>query len=468
VRSTLERELKLEPPDGFVLPSVDGERLPTRTFASTYVDTPDLRLAAAGVTLRYRLEDGAGVWQLKLPRGDARVELEQDGPPARPPEELVALLTAHLRGRELVRVARMRTRRDTIRTQAADIVDDAVAVFDGPRIRMRFRELEVELTAGDADSLLELERVLAAAGARPGGGTPKAFRALGYEPTAEVRLSSSTTPLAALGERLRREYARLLGHDAGVRLGDDPEDVHQLRVATRRLRAYLRVARPLVDRAWADELRAELAWLGGTLGAARDLDVMLERLREDVGQDAETDEVAGSLLSALEVERADAYASAVEALSEPRYLGLLDRLEQEASSPVPSGAETVPLARLFRRELERCRRTFDRLASDPSDEALHEARIRVKRARYAAELAEHELGDAGPPFIAAAKKLQDALGEHQDAVVAQARITGWVDAHPDASAFAERLLELERSRQSASRKAWPKLWRKLERRGRKA
>jgi CHAD domain-containing protein len=468
VRSTLERELKLDPPDGFVLPPLEGDRLPIRTFSSTYVDTEDLRLASAGVTLRYRVEDGAGVWQLKLPRGDARLELERDGAPARPPDEFLGLLTAHLRGRQLVRVARMRTRRETIRTPVADVVDDAVAVFDGPRVRMRFRELEVELTAGDAGALLELERALVAAGARPGGGEPKAFRALGYEPPAEALLTASTPPLAALGERLHREYLRLLAHDPGVRVGDDAEDVHQLRVATRRLRAYLRVARPLVDRAWADGLRTELAWVGGALGAARDLDVLLERLREDVGGDAQSDVAAGGLLDALEREREAAYASAVEAISEPRYLALLDRLEHEASSPIRSGGEEVALAGLFRRELERCRRTFDQLGSDPADEALHDARIRVKRARYAAELAEHELGDAAAPFLAAAKKLQDVLGEHQDAVVAEGRITDWVGTHPEAAVFAERLLELERSRQKASRKEWPKLWRKLERRGRKA
>ena len=76
MKETLEREIKLTPGDGFVLPELGGERLPTRVFISTYHDTQDLRLARHGVTLRHRVEDGAGLWQLKLPRGAARLELE--------------------------------------------------------------------------------------------------------------------------------------------------------------------------------------------------------------------------------------------------------------------------------------------------------------------------------------------------------------------------------------------------------
>jgi hypothetical protein len=98
MKETLEREIKLSPREGFVLPELGGRRLPTRVFISTYHDTRDLRLARNGVTFRHRVEDGAGVWQLKLPRGAARLELEAPGAPARPPAELIALLSAYLRG----------------------------------------------------------------------------------------------------------------------------------------------------------------------------------------------------------------------------------------------------------------------------------------------------------------------------------------------------------------------------------
>ena len=85
VRETVEREVKLAAREGFTLPELGGEARPTRVFVSTYHDTADLALARHRITFRHRVEDGAGVWQLKLPRaGDVRVELERAGPPAVP------------------------------------------------------------------------------------------------------------------------------------------------------------------------------------------------------------------------------------------------------------------------------------------------------------------------------------------------------------------------------------------------
>ena len=129
MKETVERELKLTPGEGFVLPELGGEAQPTRVFVSTYHDTGDLVLARHGVTLRHRVEDGTGLWQLKLPRGAARTELEQPGPPAKPPLELSSLLVGFLRGRELRRVARLRTRREVVRANGAEIVDASVAVL---------------------------------------------------------------------------------------------------------------------------------------------------------------------------------------------------------------------------------------------------------------------------------------------------------------------------------------------------
>ena len=176
MRETVEREIKLAPGEGFVLPELGGERLPTRVFISTYHDTPDLRLAQHGVTLRHRVEDGAGLWQLKLPAGAARLELELPGTPARPPAEMVAMLPAYLRGRDLVPVARLRTRREGVRAQGAEIVDDNVSVLEGQRVARRFREVEVELLEGDERTLRRLEKELAARRSRIGGGaTPEAL-----------------------------------------------------------------------------------------------------------------------------------------------------------------------------------------------------------------------------------------------------------------------------------------------------
>ena len=78
MRENVERELKLVPGEGFELPAL-GTELPPRAFVSSYFDTPDRRLARRGITFRHRLEDGTGLWQLKLPSDVSRIELEVPG-----------------------------------------------------------------------------------------------------------------------------------------------------------------------------------------------------------------------------------------------------------------------------------------------------------------------------------------------------------------------------------------------------
>ncbi|MGL6278410.1 MAG: CYTH domain-containing protein, partial [Gaiella sp.] len=202
MRKTVERELKLATPEGFVLPELGGQPLPARTFVSTYHDTPDLVLARHGVTFRHRVEDGSGLWQLKLPHGAARIEVELPGPPARPPAEMLALLPALLRGHELVPVARLRTRREGVRAQGAEVTQDTVAVLEGQRVTRRFHELEVELLEGAGDALRRLERQLRDAGAELADPDqrPKLFRALDLVVEREPTTIAHDTPAGeALG-----------------------------------------------------------------------------------------------------------------------------------------------------------------------------------------------------------------------------------------------------------------------------
>ena len=70
IRETLEREVKLRADEDFTLPELGGEAIEPRLFVSTYHDTLDHRLARRGVTLRHRVENGKGLWQLKLPAGE--------------------------------------------------------------------------------------------------------------------------------------------------------------------------------------------------------------------------------------------------------------------------------------------------------------------------------------------------------------------------------------------------------------
>jgi CHAD domain-containing protein len=461
VKETIEREVKLTPREGFVLPEL-GEPLPLRVFVSTYHDTDDLVLARHGVTLRHRVEDGAGAWQLKLPRGAARAELEQPGPPARPPLELSSLLVAYLRGRDLVPVARLRTRRQTVRAEGAEVTDDSVSLVEGQRVTRRFREVEIELVGGDEQTLRRLEKELRRAGATPTAELrPKLYRALDLAAPPDPRVvPQGTPPVEALGIAMAEQARRLLVHDPGVRLGSDPEDLHQLRVATRRLRAFLRAGRPLLDPMWSEPLGDELGWLGRALGPARDLDILVERLEADTTVLGEDDGAVSSLLGELEAERSAARVVVVGALSSDRYLDLLARLDV-VDRPAGSGAE-LSLRDVWLQEWRRTRKSFARLDAGSPDDELHAGRIRVKRARYAAELAAPELGKRGWDFVEAAKRLQEVLGEHQDAAVAEERVRAWAGRGSGRDA-AVPLVERERQRKAAARAAWPAAWDGLRR-----
>jgi len=469
VRRTDDRELKLDIPEGFVLPKLDGRALPSRTFVSTYYDSDDRVLTRAGITLRRRMENGRSLWQLKLPRSDRRVELEEAGGPGTVPERLASLLSGVLRERVVTPFSVLRTRRDGYRVRrdgrdVADVVLDRVASLDGARTSESFQELEIEPVAGSVHDLESLEQHLTDAGARRGAGTPKAFRTS----IPEAGPPQSSPGAEAFAQLVRRQYAELLAHDPGARLGDDPEDIHDLRVAARRLRAVLRAARSALPPE-ADDLRAELKWLGGELGRARDLDVLVEHLREAAAACLEQSEQAAfeRLLTRLERDRAREARAAIAALDSARHGELLGRLDSFAAQPPIS--DQLDLEEVAEAEFRRLRKAKRRLEDEPSDEELHALRIRAKRARYAAELAEPLMGKRAARIVDRAKTIQDVLGEHQDAVVAEGRLRALAaDAEPLAALAAGRLIEHERLRRAEARAEFPRAWKRLKRAGRRA
>jgi CHAD domain-containing protein len=293
-----------------------------------------------------------------------------------------------------------------------------------------------------------------------------------------------TELLAELGERAAaadgdppQEHVRvalhtrlrvLLKHDPGTRSGVDPEDLHQMRVAVRRMRAVLRAARPLLDQGWADGLRAELGWLGRALGPVRDLDVLLERLHGEAAALGEPDAAAaGRLLAALEEERAEARSAMLDALDSGRYRALLRRVLAAATSPVPASAapgRRPALEELVTREFRRLRAGVRAAGDDPPDAVLHALRIQGKRLRYTAELVEPVLGTPVRELLRATIAMQDVLGDHQDACVARQRVRDLLhdlgpDAGPAVAFAAGRLFEREEVRRQETRGAWPPAWR---------
>ena len=465
METTVERELKLEPPDGFELPALDGEDLESRVFTSTYYDTPPRSLLRAGITLRRRVENGLSRWQLKLPQdGYARAEIEAFGGPVGPPYDLGKLLTAHLRHGPIEPVATLRTRRGGVRVAdgarpVADVTLDVVDVLDAGRSTGHFEEIEVELVEGDEADLKRLGRILRRAGAKRSAGTPKLMRVLDVV-TAEPP-DDQAPALVRVHRLLAEQLVEIEAHDPGVRLGEYAEDVHKARVATRRARAVIRATRPLLGETLAP-LGDELKWLGGALGSVRDLDVLIEHLRPEVAELDDDREEAAAIVAVLEEEREVARDTLLTDLDSERYTKLLDDFATAIASlpelDVPGGVTPIAAD-----ELDRLRKTAGSLGDDPPDDELHALRIHAKRARYAAELTGGKKRDA---YLEALKRLQDTIGLHQDAVVAAERLRAI--AQPASAIAAGRLIERESERRREAREAYPDVLADALRAGRKA
>jgi CHAD domain-containing protein len=268
-----------------------------------------------------------------------------------------------------------------------------------------------------------------------------------------------------LREMLERQRVALLTHDPGVRLGDDPENLHQHRVAARRTRAFIRTARRYLDPDWRRPLGESLQRLAEATGPVRDLDVVFERLGPEVTGLDETEEAAKALiLERLEAERNEGRHRLLQALESRDYRLLLARLR--VPPRLAHGVDDVPLESLAKKEFRRLAQAVDRLGKHPDEEELHRLRIALKRARYAAELAALK-GSTRKRFLADARVLQDVLGEHQDAVIAERHLRkASVEDVRTAAAFAAgRIAERQRARRARAQERLPAAWKRLRKSG---
>jgi CHAD domain-containing protein len=267
----------------------------------------------------------------------------------------------------------------------------------------------------------------------------------------------------ALDTRLRA----LLSHDPGARTGRDVEDVHQMRVSVRRMRAALKAASPLLDVEWADGLRAELGWLGRSLGPVRDLDVLLPRLRGLAANLSEQDQAAAEqLIGVLDADYVTARSDMLAAMSAPRYTTLLERLADAVRLPLPTRSATdarPELIELVRAEYQSLRKAVRRAGPNPPDAVLHALRIKGKRLRYTGELAEPALGVPVRRILVATAALQEVLGDHQDACVAQEKIRELLPrlpagTDPTVAFVGGRMAEREHARGEYLRTQWWDAW----------
>ena len=478
-----ERRVTLAAPPAFHLPPladsgqswVVGDGVEQR-LESVYWDTVDLRLSRWDCSLRHRPGEG---WTLHIPDpGGTRSPLRFDGPARHPPEPAVKLVRAYARHAPLQPVARLSTWRrleplcDDAGQTLLTVIDDEVSILQGRRVAARFRELSVVAAEDEAALTDVVVARLSAAGAVVTRTIPNHIRALG--PIASVP-EVATPPLSAeprASEVVRAAIAtavtNLLRRDPGVRLGGDPEDVHQARVALRRLRSNLRTFKALVEPEWSTQLRQETGWLAGELGGVRDREVLLERLESELaGLEPGDRRVVRDLPERLRTELENARSELRSAYESDRYLDLVELLIDAARYPRLTGDASVPalevLPALVRKPWRALRRDVQALPADPPDAALHRVRILAKRARYAAEAAAAVVGQPAARFAKRAAALQTVLGEHQDSVVAREWIRG--AAGRGGRAFAAGILYgLEHSHGLEARREWPGVWDKLSKR----
>ncbi|MGZ4635647.1 CYTH and CHAD domain-containing protein [Oryzihumus sp.] len=427
------------------LPEVVGVESPQAwTLHAIYYDTASLALAGQGITLRRRTGGEDPEWTLKLPSGDGTkqeltVPLGVADEPV--PPELLTPVRVHTRREPVAPALEVHTIRRVHRligknhAVLAEVSDDAVTTR--PRVkgvrRKHWREWEVELGDDAAPQLLDaLEERLCQCGATPADTASKLAHALGdrvpqrQEPPAPTPSGPAADLLLAV---LREQLGRLKEDDGRLRRGQ-PDSVHQLRIAARRLRAGLASFKDLVEPAAGRHVRDELRWLGGELALARDAQVMRARLERDV-EELPPELVRGPVRERIRDElngwQAEGCSQAMQTLESGRYFQLLDLLDELVADPPWAEAATsradTAVEKALKRERKRVRRSTKQVKRAgtvaDTDVALHELRKATKRLRYAAQAAQPVSGKPIRRYARAVKKVQDRLGEHQDGVVAR-------------------------------------------------
>jgi CHAD domain-containing protein len=453
VSGHLEIEAKYDVDEAFVVPALDdlpgvaGADQPVEHhLEAVYHDTPDLRLLRARVTLRRRTGGPDAGWHLKLPAGTARCELHAPLGRAvtKPPQAVLGPVTGLLRGARTAPVVVLRTGRTVtlLRDEGgrilAEVADDLVtasvpATGPGEPAQVRaWREVEVELVEGDEALAAAVGERLVSAGAQPSAAASKLGRVLSDRLAAPERRRSPKKerkkgPAAgdAVVDALRRQVDALQAADVLLRT-DQPDAVHQLRVSARRLRSTLAAFRDLLDPAVTTPVHEELAWLGGQLAGARDDEVALAHLRELVAAEP-VELVLGPVAARLQqtaiAATAAGVARALETLSEPRYLALLDALHDLLADPPLSARADEDFADVLRdavhrsgKRLRRRLRAGRRAEGHSRSESVHLIRKAAKRLRYVTELGGGEPAGARP-LVKAAERAQEVLGDAHDTVV---------------------------------------------------
>jgi CHAD domain-containing protein len=478
----IEIEDKFDVPSDYALPDltklaqVAGPK--SYQLVALYYDTPDLRLATRGITLRRRRGGHDAGWHLKLPKARG-IRQEIVHPLTHSikivPPPLAELVRAYTRGAELHAVAELDTRRSVTllldgESKLVEIADDRVkgTVFgDEPRI-LRWREVEAELLDGDRALLAKVGKRIRKAGAEPSEASSKLAKLL-EPPPPRVADTTPGTAGHAVMEYLAAQVSALLSQDPLVRRAED-DAVHQMRVAARRLRSALKAFRSIVTR--TDGLQEELRWLGNVLGEARDLEVIRARYAKELAglpPELVTGPIQIRLSDDLRVREAEAYERIKDVLSGDRYYVLLDALDTLVAAPRLGKAAAAPapdkLGDVAAAAWNRVTHAYDVAQAiddlERREIAMHDVRKAAKRARYTAEALRPTLGERMRELAKLAEDVQEVLGTHQDGVVAQEILAKEAEiarqAGEDTFTYG-LLIGLERSTAERAHAEFPKVW----------
>lgn len=268
----------------------------------------------------------------------------------------------------------------------------------------------------------------------------------------EPNYEESDRPIRTVAELLTDAFSSaahgFLRREAGLEHRHDEEDLHQARVAIRRIRSYLRSFRSVVDPVWASAVRADLGWYGRLLGEARNLDVLEARISTRAKS---SDDFAGykELVAVLDAERAVALGKVEDAHDTPRYQSVLGHLQALSNGKARFDASayedaSTTSARILRRPMRNVRQAAKMWRGSQSEPNLHVLRIRAKELRYAAEMTRQLFGSPATRLASAAQGIQDRLGEHRDAIATAEFARRTATEHPSSGYAAGQIVVVER------------------------
>ncbi len=476
---------------------------PERSHTDTYIDTRDWAILHTGWALRLRQGENAVLTLKSVGAADGalfiRDEIEQPLPstpmhrparlPAGPLRDLLGPVIASKRRSPLFTIS---TQRSVYLATGKNVAVSIELDFDRSHVvvakaagsapaKLTFTELELELKTGTARELEKLSRVIRdRVGLVPArlSKFERGIQALGLtigevlQATPEVELRSRDPMLDLLYRYLRRQVSIIERQEPLAWEGIDPEGVHRMRVATRRVRATLKTFDELLGTDAGPELTSELRWLAAELGHARDADIseLTVRRFEDEMPATVSAAVIG-YADHVRISTVGAYETLVGILDGARYAALRNELanfvERGPGADIRPRFGTLTVTAAAGRYIDAAVRKLiargDQLGPVSTVEQFHDLRKRAKRLRYMLELFQEVQLDKWSLLIKRLERLQDILGDHQDAVTASAKLSAFVNTLPatgnrDQLVSLGRLLQIEEQRIVDSRRRFKPAW----------